>query len=287
MTFHQVLPIVLGLLVVALLVFFVLRQKRKTRILQVEGVGTIVQVKQLITSIQQHRGWCSAYLRGDASVIGDIQQLQRKIAQTTLAIENEHPIKSYERWFSYTEHWKRLSGSATTLTADNSFKQHTQLIGNMLYLLEDIAESHFLTAEQLGEFPDISLLWRELLQVSECVGQSRALGTGVATVKECNRVEKIRLGFLRQKITETAEITYAQLKENHSGHNQHKLQSLIEHASKQTRYLCSVIEHELVECEQIQLDAKNYFSLATEAINSLNQIFDFKLAELEQFLTHK
>ena len=284
---NQILPIVIGLFVVALLVYFVIRQKRKVRRLQVEGVGTIIQVKQLITCIQQHRGWYSAYLRGDKSVIGDIQKLQRQIAQTTLAIENKYNIKRFERWFGYTEHWKRLSASATGLTADNSFKQHTQLIGNMLYLLEDIAESHFLTKEQLGEFPDISLLWRELLQVSECVGQSRALGTGVATVKVCSRVEKIRLGFLRQKITETAEITYAQLKDNQSVDNRQKLMSLIEHASKQTRYLCSVIEHELVECEQIQLDAKNYFSLATEAINSLNQIFDFKLEELERFLVKK
>ena len=180
-----------------------------------------------------------------------------------------------------------MSCSVTNLTADNSFKQPTQFFGNLFYLLEDIAESHFRTVEQLGEFPDISLLWRELLQVSECVGQSRALGTGIATVQVCSRVEKIRLGFLRQKITETAEITYAQLQENQSVGDRQTLLSLIEHASKQTRYLCAVIEHELVECESIKLDAKNYFSLATEAINSLNKIFDFKLGELEAFLEKK
>ncbi|WP_143869729.1 nitrate- and nitrite sensing domain-containing protein [Catenovulum sediminis] len=284
MSLMHMLSIGAGLIIVFVLAYFILRQKKKVLNEQKKGIQLIVQVKELVTNLQKHRGWCSAYLRGDHSVILDIQNLQKEIKRISMQLEHQNNVNKFERWFGYSEHWSRLSKATLTLSSENSFKQHTQLIGNMLYLLEDIAESHFLTADVLREFPSISLLWRELLQVAECVGQSRALGTGVATVKVCSRVEKIRLGFLRQKITETAEVTYAQLKDHNLITANAQLDKLVEHASKQTRYLCSVIEHELVDCDVIKLDAKAYFALATEAMGSLNQIFDSKLKELESHL---
>lgn len=282
MNITYLVSIVLGVSLITLLVYFVIRQKKKIKRLQNEGLSLINRVKNLISNIQKHRGWSSAYARGDTSVLANIQALQLEIETITKGLESENKIKSFDRWAGYVEHWGRLSKNVLSLSSDNSFKQHTQLIGNMLYLLEDVAEKHFLTAEALPNFPMVSLLWRELLHVSECVGQSRALGTGVATVKVCNRVEKIRLGFLRQKITEMSEITYAQLKEYNRDQSSAELNILIEKSSKQTRYLCSVIEHELVDCEQIKLDAKNYFELATQAMNALNEIFEMELKKIEQ-----
>ena len=264
-------------------IYLVMRKSRRIKQKQALGLNFILQLKNLITSMQKHRGWSAAYARGDKSVHNDLTQLKHELARLSQQIESKFPAQKFERWMSHQDHWGRLARTSDTLDLESCVKQHTQLIGNLLYLLEDIAEHYHLTAEHLLDFPNISLLWRELLQVSEYIGQSRALGTGVATEKSCSSVEKIKLGFLQQKINEVSKITFIQLLDSKGKNVSGDIEYKVNTAAKQTQDFCQIIKQELIDAESVTLDAKQYFALATKSIEVVNEIFDSEVKQIQAY----
>lgn len=177
---------------------------------------------------------------------------------------------------SFTDHWSRLEGSALTLPVSDNIKQHNQLIANMLQLIEDIAAHHnllFVTHPGDG----VSTLWRELLYTTEWLGQARALGTGIAAAGQSTGVERIRLGFLCERIEALSSIAHADL----NGHNQNGLRSLRD-AGRTVSVLLSVIETEFLSAAAPKLPATAYFDQATKAISAQFAVVDEMLLALQQ-----
>eukprot|EP00487_Bulimina_marginata_P001267 TRINITY_DN1270_c1_g1_i1.p1 TRINITY_DN1270_c1_g1~~TRINITY_DN1270_c1_g1_i1.p1 ORF type:complete len:106 (+),score=46.77 TRINITY_DN1270_c1_g1_i1:97-414(+) len=85
------------------------------------------------------------------------------------------------------------------------------MIANLLYVLEDEAESSHLSSLSLPTMPNVGFVWRELVASTEAIGQTRAIGVGVATIGNCNSVDKIRLSFLEQNIIKTSKDTLSKL----------------------------------------------------------------------------
>ncbi|GEM_PF-262907 len=269
--------LILGLL----LVLFIVRKTKKVRHKQIVGIQFILLIRDLITSTQKHRGWSAAYARGDQSVLGDLNALKQNMKHTSSRLEHNFPVTEFERWESYQDHWGRLSAHSEQLTLENTVKQHTQIVSNLLFLLEDIAEHYHLTVEHLSDFPNVGLLWRELLHVAEYIGQSRALGTGIATQQFCSSVEKIKLGFLHQKISEIANGTFNQLEQQKSKADSFTVSQKVSQAKQQIGQFCQIIKQELIDAEKIELDSKQYFSMATDAIQVINDIFDTEVNQIK------
>lgn len=284
------------LTVVVIVLFFVLlavigrRTQRLTlKSQQRAGVFFILEIKTLIDQLQQHRGLSAAWCRGDNRVEPELLKLETGVKEVILSLDESNFLPAYDRWIAFIDHWQRLSQHNRTLTAENSFKQHTLLINNLLFLLEDAAEQHKLTAEYLPGFDNIGYLWRELLAVTESVGQSRAVGTAVVTVKRCSSVESIRLNYLCQHITHVSENVLGKLKlaqVNAQGQelSYAELDGLIERGIEQTRHLTAIIDDELLTDEDIQIKRAVYFELASQTMEALNHIFDYQLTQLQHWI---
>ncbi|WP_017446255.1 nitrate- and nitrite sensing domain-containing protein [Gayadomonas joobiniege] len=250
--------------------------------LRLRGLKQIHQVKQLTEQMQKHRGLSAAMLNGHHNSASQQAELAQTINRTLEKIDDMHV---YERWQSISDHWARLSGNIPVLTPANSFKQHSQLIGSLLFLIEEIATASHLASKQFANFKELDWYWREILLLEESVGQARALGTGVATLKVCARVEHIQLSYLRNSITQVAEKAFAELIQNEKRQPvPDERTALMQACVKQTRYLCAVIEHELVNKKNIEIDAEQYFKLASDCMNSFDLIFSQKLQEIEAYL---
>jgi hypothetical protein len=173
-----------------------------------------------------------------------------------------------------------LSNNYTSLSVANNFEQHTALIQNLTYLLEDAAESAHLTSDHLSGFDNVGYVWRELLQTTENVGQCRAIGTGVAVQKNCSSVDKIRLSYLLQNLTQISDSTLHNLPclpEEKSEHER-----LVQRAKSNMSQLFSVIKTELLEGQKITVDSGGYFQLATDTMAGINDIFDHQLKQLKR-----
>lgn len=257
-----------------LVIYIAVKRKRDKNRLRI-GLQAVIDVRNLMVLVQRHRGWSTVYTLGDTKAHDQLALLKDNIQQQNATLSKAYQLTQYDRWQAYVEHWQRLSEKALHLSSSDNFKQHTQLLGCILFLLEDVSHAYYLTNKK--SLPD-KLLWRDLLQLSEFIGQARALGTAMATVKEFNRVERSKLISLRHQITDLSENLYQRLSEQALSEN---LLKNVAYASKCTRYLCSAIEHELIETKDIEMDRDSYFQLASDSISAINQLFDEELKRIE------
>jgi hypothetical protein len=268
-------------LAVMLILFIGYRKSNNNKKLQKDGLVYIQSIKDIITMVQQHRGLSSALLNGDDSAQHKLFVLRQKIADQNKQL-NVSLFTKNERWCAFTDHWQRLTQQNNNSSVANSFEQHTMMIRNLAYLLEDTAELSHLTAEFIPQLTQIGYVWRELVLATESIGQSRALGTGIAAKKLCSNVDKIRLNFLIKTMKNTTENTLQHL--SYLPQEQQMHQNLVGKATANIAQLIRVIEEELIQAEKVSVDNKSYFNLATNTIEKMNDIFEHQVKQLHTSL---
>lgn len=245
----------------------------------------IIQLKSLIVLVQKHRGMSASFLQGEKKSLEVIRQLEGQISPIIERLNSPEIIQQQERWQGFTDHWQRLKKHATQLSVENSFNQHTDLITNLLYLLEDIAEKQGFNKSKLTLLPNISLLWRELPFTAEYIGQSRALGMAITTAGVCTQVDKVKLGYLDTKITQLSAHVFKQFK-NHGLHTSQQTQ-FINLAASNCSQLTNLIRNELLAVTTVNISPEQYFTAATQSIDAINRLLDSELQMLSEHLKNQ
>ncbi|MCG8315899.1 MAG: hypothetical protein MI976_22030 [Pseudomonadales bacterium] len=271
----------LGLLVLLFAFLSILGQRRNAsrKMLQKNGLESVLLLKALIALIQQHRGISFGIKNGDTTLCSQLTSVQSQINDAKhQLIANTRVLLSMERWIHCASHWDKLQKNWQELTANDALLQHNCLIRNLLYLLEDVAAVHQLFDEALPHKPKVALLWKDLLQIGECIGQARAMGTGIAAAKTCSGVAKIRMMFLVERIKRTADISLPQVCAllGDSGEA-----SLADIDTRLKGFLCSVEEH-LLGTHAPSISAQDYFLSATQILDEVFKLFDSAVLELKQ-----
>lgn len=246
--------------VVGCLLFVLLHQSKKikTRRLQKEGLERLLNLKSLLMLVQRHRGMSYSVLMGDSALRNDITQVEQNISRCNEQLQSlgQHP-RHRDYWLSFFDHWSRLQRNNLTLAAENNREQHNQIISVLLYLIEDVAE--YARLSELCEDP-LQHIWRDLPRTAEWIGQARVLGSGMLAAGHYERVDKIRISFIRSKLAgyiESERIQGSRLNE-----------------------LVTVIDQQLLQDEQQKLSSKAYFDLSTQAMEPLFQSMDQGLKKL-------
>ncbi|WP_426360336.1 hypothetical protein ACPUVO_09025 [Pseudocolwellia sp. HL-MZ19] len=275
-------------LFISAIVFFIISafairkiKKNKVKASQLTGINYITQLKPLISLVQQHRGLTSAWLNGDESVKAKRNSLQKDIKQV-IHLLNTTDLKMNERWMSFSDHWERMLEFRIKPSVSNSFDQHCSLIKNLSYLLEDTSEAYFLTSEHHNGFPNIGYAWRELVVLTENIGQARAIGTGVSVQKHCSSVDKIRLNFLAENMKNISADTLDGL--HYLPDEIEKHNSYIKTAKSKIKALTLVIEKDLVNTVEITLKNQDYFAMATTTITAFDDIFYHQVEQLKRLI---
>lgn len=274
----QTIFILMTLSLGAMLFIWYSLKVKKHRKLQRQGIENICEVKEVITLVQQHRGLTAAWLNGENQVTAKLETIRLQVSRQMTKLSSTPVVKS-ERWLAFRDHWHRLLEISRKTSSDNSFEQHTMMIKNLAYLLEDTAENAHLSADYLPELSNIGYVWRELILTTENVGQSRAIGTGVATQQNCSCVDKIRLNYLIQTLTQTSESTLQNITALPQEHQTHF--RLVKGATTKLKQLTQVMSSELVNTPKVTINNSQYFDLATDAMSKLNEIFDHQIRQLK------
>ena len=218
-----------------------------------QGLNYVRVMRILLTHVQQHRGLTTGFLNGNQDAKAEIQALQHKIRKEIVEVNNLGVwVQANEKWRSILDHWSRLSSHYASGEAMNNLKQHNQLIANILYFIENIADAHHLDSKAPAAFAH---QWRSLLFIAESIGQARALGTGVVAKGECSSVLRIQLNHLRNKIA------------SHTG------EYLSPQACAEIEQLLHCIETDVV-IDQPTISPKAYFQLATRSLERVMEQFD-------------
>jgi len=194
------LGIALVVLAIGLVTSYYCMQRRQ-RARYIDGIHWLQQLCQLLALLQQHRGLSNGFLNGDEAAALRISQLQSQIGQQIEVLNRQGVwIHLSDLWLGIQDHWGRLGQSYRHIGARESLAQHNRMIGHMLHLVADCAESHQLHLLEQEQQP-VTYLWQDLLGTVEYIGQARALGTGVTAAGCCNSVDRIRLNFLHNRLS--------------------------------------------------------------------------------------
>lgn len=278
-----VIEIVWGLAALVLLLagFSYLSQRRiaSRKGLQQNGLESVLLLKQLITLTQQHRGISFGIKNGDTSLCSQLTSVQSQINDAKYQlIANTRLLFSMERWSHCASHWDKLQKNWQELSANDALLQHNCLIRNQLYLLEDVAAAHQLSDEALPHQPNVALLWKDLLQIGECIGQARAMGTGIAAAKTCSGVAKIRMMFLVERIKNTADISMPQI----CGLLGNSSETSLADINLRLKSFLSSVEENLLGAEIPSISAQDYFLSATQMLDEILKLFDSAVLELKK-----
>jgi hypothetical protein len=259
--------LVLSVVIFALL--FVFWSKRRERILhqqQIIGIELLKKLRLIMADMQRHRGLTSAYLNGSQQVRADIAQLKVNVDRNmTQLVKDCSWFSSNERWKNIDQHWHRLSQGFHNHTVDNNLQQHNLLIKNVIFLIDDMAQSHFLVDVITKQNFPLYILWREILPACEYIGQARALSAATLSLGYCDSVVKIRLRFLIQKI------------ESSSSNVWHRV-SVNQHQKNKIKKLLACIDDDVIAMSG-NMAVLAFFQIATDALDSMYEQYDASLSQ--------
>lgn len=259
---------------------------RKCLSLQMEGIRVNRLTKQLLLDLQQHRGMVNAFLSGDNSFKLKIEQKQTAIGQDIAALEVSHDqgLMTEKRWQGIRGAWQALRAEAVALPAEDSFRRHSELIRAVLYSMGDVAERSQIVGTCAVDCALVDALWSKLPAVAEGLGQARGMGSSVAAKGYCSSVARIRLRFLKERVSETMEWVNDDL-----AHASITQAASFTQAWKETHAavheFLALLDEKLINAARPTIDAEHYFNAGTKALDAVFRAFDQASAALENTLT--
>ena len=249
------------------------RKKHKEKVMATLRMVAII--KRIIGLSQKHRGLTATYLQGNNSVAGELYEIRQNI-EALINDANQFALTTSEaRWEAYLDHWRRLESTSMQLTPPESFKQHTSLIETLLYLLQDVAE-HIEFAETDQSVNEAHFLWREFPQLVEYIGQARAVGVATATKGESTQIDKVKLGYLCEKINLMSDTVFNKLNQMTKVSESDQLNQ----AKQACIQLVSLINEQLILPVKVSIANQEYFAIASHTMEQCNTLLDNELSAI-------
>ncbi|OZG74274.1 hypothetical protein BTA51_04465 [Hahella sp. CCB-MM4] len=165
-----------------------------------------LQLLELITHVQQHRGATLAILAGDdffemrlaaikPYVLEDLQEVQQ--LRNNL-ITDEVWESLCAEWFTVNYHWRQDS-------AFHNFELHTHLIQQLLKIFKDFLHSPLFSHLDEMHQPIAKLTLNELPELMETAAQIRGIGTHCLASSLQEKAFADRLGFLCRYFTRSTQ----------------------------------------------------------------------------------
>lgn len=265
-----------GLLAIVGIVLFLSRKSRLKR-LQVETVTSLTSLHRLIGFVQKHRGMTANYLQGNKSVLNTLKDIRREVTTLRQSLSQSETLIEMHRWKAFEKAWPVLERECETMTPPESFSVHKSLIENLLYLLEDLADTQTLTLARGKSADATNMLWREMPMCVEFIGQARAIGVAVTVKGESSQIDRVKLGYLKQKIDELSVAVFRRL--SASGHYSGSRFD-VTGAKIACENLVSTINSEFIRHGKVELSSNDYFEMASKTMDAMNKIIKVEMASL-------
>ena len=224
---------------------------KKSKTLQISGLNMLKDFRLLLTAIQQHRGLSMGYLNGDEGLSKRVKPLEIQMQQIFANIDvNNKWLKGNITWSGITDHWSRLLANYANYESEYNFRQHCNLVINLLNLIDECAETHQLQTLFSNTKSKTNFLWSQLIITAEHIGQMRGIGTSIASAKQATNLQCIQLNYLLLCVTEFLNNPYHQLD------------------TKLIDGFIETVKQEIL-AESVNISAEAFYNLATSTIDDL------------------
>ena len=183
---------------------------------EIRGLDYASPLQEFLQDMQQHRGLAAAWLSGDAafkerlaSKGADVQNDIKKVDEAAQRLDGA--LRLGKKWAALSAATGDLLGKNRTLTADQSFEQHTKVIGDTIALIGDVGDASNLTLDpDLDSYYLMSVVVFQGPELTEVLAQARGLGSAIAagrqgTPEQFERLHQLSIlsAFLGKKLDDS------------------------------------------------------------------------------------
>lgn len=177
-----------------------------------KGVDEVQRLTSLISKVQVHRGLSNMLLNGDTEAQARIMPVASEISSAWAAFQADMPVgweQSRALARQSEQEWTALQAKLKSLSPQASFKQHSDLVANLVLLLKQISDDSELTLDPvLSSYYLMSVINFELPQLQESIAQIRGQVAGLIASGSVDRdsmlISNMRLGMVDQSLTSVA-----------------------------------------------------------------------------------
>jgi methyl-accepting chemotaxis protein len=248
---------------------------------EISGVSYLEPVRGLLQNLPQHRGMTNAYLNGNRALESKILQKRQQVdknLQAIAAVDRElgESLDTSEQLQAITEKWQSLKGQAFDLEAKESFSRHTALLEKIIGLVAHVGDTSKLILDpEVDTFYIMNLLVNQIPTLTEKMGQSRGLGSGIISNGDFADGQKARLSVLQASIQVSSEALGHALKRVFA--TDPDIEARIATQAKAAQQSLAVFRAQtdtLLQNRIAELESNGYFDAGTKAIDSTFTLYD-------------
>jgi len=289
----MIISILLTLLILPSITYInTFTQKNKLYNQQKIALSYITQLQNLITQVQMHRGLTNGYLSGNTSFKKDILELEPKIIQNlqSFSRQNQKVLREIHALQNFSHIHKQIKSLFINHLNDKYrvyiFQEHTDVINQLIRLLQKIGDTY-----KLGISDDLALkhmakiLTDKLIIIQENTGILRGLAIEAFEKKDILRSQRNKLLSLYAHINNLQHDPLQ--KETLKYLSQFpEVKELLELMKYRLNNLLYIVRYHLVIADQPSFDAKHFFQIATDTIQTQHELYN-KLTEKYRELLHQ
>lgn len=259
------------------------------------GLEYLGGIRPLIQHIPQHRGMSGAYLNGNEGFRSKMVEKQAAIDgmfDGLQAVDEKlgHRLETGSRVQKLKGEWQALKRDVFGMTPKQSLAAQSQLVANIIDLGHHVADTSGLILDPaLDSYYMMDLLVMQMPILTEGMGQSRAIASGVAAKGEISNQNWAQLAIRLDRIRVAEKALNGDLKVIYRENLPIK-QALEEEgrvASESIDRFATLINDELLQAEQITIGAEAIFSSSTKAINGVFELYDAIVPQLDNLFAQR
>lgn len=249
-------------------------------------------LREPLADIIQHRQLAYSYLKGQTflkqSVLAKQQHIDNYfIAIDTLNKQNVFTLRNSQRWQKIRKMWSEAKKEAFSQTAEESFANHTLLIGKILSLMANIGN----LSEQS---PDLVIdskhfqknVLNKLPSTVENLAQVKLISANVVNRKTLLPQEKERLLILSRFIQSETILTEKGIKKllDNNIELNHQIKPYFQEAVASKNIFLDMLNKQLITSKTINAQPIEIFAAATEAVESKLRLYDVMQPAIDELL---
>ncbi len=250
--------------------------------IQAQGMPVVMALGGVVERLQVHRGLSSGMLGGDDAMgekrLQEREAINQALARTQhLLAATEVPASIHTELQQAQTTWQSLEQAVAARTVDMpaSFSRHTGLIADLMLLNEELLLAYQLqTSDNPANFALLQTAVVQAPQLSESVGQMRAVGTGFLAQTFMPMHGRGQLQALYSQslaLEQQAKRSIVRAMRLNPDYQQ-SMGAQVKKASGLLEESFGLVEYELLNVDLLQYAPADYFAKLTAAIEAVNAV---------------
>ena len=243
---------------------------------EIRGLEVIRPAVEMVKEVQRHRGTAARFLGGEAGARGELSEFRKradgKAAEVRALLRERAEFGLSDRWERISSSWQELASGVEGMDPRTSFDAHTRLIEEILSFISEVQDASGLTLDPEVETYHLMVLATDTLpRLTEALGQEWAVGSGAAARGEVTAEERAKLFALFGRAQDglgrlgfSTKRVFSRVPELRG-----RLEASARAAEEAVGELQSRVEREFLSGQKPGVSSKEFFDLATRAIDGV------------------